>query len=63
MHMYKAENNFYGGEGIVGDQVSFRPCSLLRHVLALPSFDPNLLLCLRVVAMLPTRGAVSTCLY
>lgn len=51
MHMYKAENNFYGGEGIVGDQVSLRPCLVLRFA-PCPSLDANLPLCLRAVATL-----------
>ena len=51
MHMYKAENNFYGGEGIVGDQVRLRPGLVLRHV---PAHGANLLLCLHAGAALLT---------
>ena len=45
MHMYKAENNFYGGEGIVGDQVSLRPCLGLLHDPALHSLDASVPAC------------------
>ena len=59
MHMYKAENNFYGGEGIVGDQVSLRPCLVFASC---PSFthssDTDLLLCLCTVATLLPRDAL-----
>lgn len=67
MHMYKAENNFYGGEGIVGDQVSLAPawsCILLQAPALMPTcFCACLLLqtCSHAVTVMDVHALRTQC--